>query len=73
MRRLLTFFGVAAATAGGLLFWLHGGDWRAALDEGATVARWDADALARQAGIVAQDPAPIAPNGPVLALDPQAE
>jgi hypothetical protein len=72
MRRVATFFGVAIATSGGLLFWLHDGDVRAALDESRTAVRWDADALAREAGIVLRDPPPSAPTGDVLRLDEPA-
>lgn len=63
LRRLGTFLAVAVATAGGLLFWLHDGDVAAALDESRTAVRWDADALAREAGLVLRDPPPSAPAG----------
>jgi hypothetical protein len=72
IRRGITVAVVAVATAGGLLYWLHDGNWRSALADGRTAARWDADGLARDAGIEAQhssDPAPVAPSGPVLATD----
>ncbi len=71
-RRVVTFFAVAMATAGGLLFWLHDGDVKAALEEGRSAVRWDADALAREAGIVSRDPSTTAPTGAVLRLDEPA-
>lgn len=69
MRRVITGAIVAIVTAGGLLYWLHDGNWRSALADGRTAARWDADALARDAGMATQDPAPAAPTGPILATD----
>lgn len=72
MRRVATFFAVALTTAGGLLFWLHDGNVQAALAEGRSAVRWDADALAREAGIVSRDPASTAPTGEVLRLDEPA-
>ena len=72
MRRVVTFFAVAAATAGGLLFWLHDGDLKSAIEESRAGVRWDADALAREAGIVARDPASTPPTGDVLRLDEPA-
>ena len=72
LRRAVTFCVVAATTAGGLLFWLHDGDVKAALEEGRSAVRWDADALAREAGIVSRDPASVAPTGEVLRLHGEA-
>lgn len=59
LRRLFTFVIVAVATAAGLLWWLHDGDVDAILEDGkVTLARWDADGLARDAGVtVSPDPA----------------
>ena len=59
MRRLFTFVVVAVSTASGLLWWLHEGDMDAILEDGkVTLARWDADGLARDAGVTASpDPA----------------
>ena len=50
MRRLLTFLSVALATAVGALWWLHEGDLAEAVQP--VVANWNADVLARDAGIV---------------------
>ncbi len=51
MRRLITFFAVAVATAVLLLRWLHDGDLVSAVRP--VVAEWDADLLARNAGLPA--------------------
>lgn len=70
IRRFATFVLVAGLTSGGLLWWLHDGDWRAAIAESSAAAKWDADALAHNAGIEARDPEPVAPSaGVVLELD----
>lgn len=52
MRRAATFFVVAIGTAVGSLWWLHEGDLAEAVEP--VVAEWDADLLARDAGIVEQ-------------------
>lgn len=70
MRRAATFFIVAIATAVGSLWWLHEGDLAEAVDP--VVAEWDADVLARDAGIVpaasgaegGQDPQDTLPEEP---------
>ena len=49
MRRLLTFIGVALATAAFTLNWLHNGDWEKAVEP--VIAEWDAELLARNAGL----------------------
>lgn len=49
MRRLLTFLAVAVGTAGLGLWWLYEGDLAQAVEP--VVARWDADTLARDAGV----------------------
>ena len=49
MRRLITFVLVAAATATGSLYWLHDGDLAEAVDP--VLTEWDADTLARDAGV----------------------
>jgi len=41
---------VAAATAVGVLWWLNDGDLRGAIEP--VLAEWDADTLARDAGLV---------------------
>jgi len=50
MRRFLTFALTAAATAIGSLYWLHDGDLAEAVDP--VIAEWNAELLARDAGIV---------------------
>lgn len=59
MRRLVTFVLVAAATAAASLWWLHDGD----IVEGVqpVLVEWDADTLARNAGIEADAEAPNTP------------
>lgn len=49
MRRLLTFLAITVITATASLWWLHDGD----LAEGVqpVMVEWDADSLARNAGI----------------------
>jgi hypothetical protein len=59
MRRLLTFFAVAAATATAVLYWLHDGDLAAAVEP--VVAEWDADLLVQEAGLGHLE-APAAPE-----------
>lgn len=54
MRRLLTFIGVALATAAFTINWLHNGDWEKAVEP--VIAEWDAELLARNAGL--EDDAP---------------
>lgn len=49
MRRLVTFFAVATATAVLILNWLNDGDIYAAVEP--VVAEWDAELLARNAGL----------------------
>lgn len=49
MRRLITFVAVAAATCVGGLWWLYDGDLDAAVAP--VLADWDADLLARNAGL----------------------
>lgn len=56
MRRLLTFLAVAAATAIGSLWWLHDGDLVEAVQP--VMVEWDADGLARNAGLAEE---PVAP------------
>jgi len=55
MRRLITFAAVAAATATASLWWLHDGDLAEAVQP--VVAEWDADLLARNAGVHGAAPA----------------
>jgi hypothetical protein len=55
MRRFLTFIATAALTATAALHWLHDGDMVAAVQP--VMAEWDAELLARNAGLV-----PAAPN-----------
>lgn len=59
MRRLVTFLIVTAATTAGALWWLHDGD----LAEGVApvMVEWDAEALARNAGIEPSDAQPAIP------------
>lgn len=52
MRRLITLLITAACTATGTLYWLHDGDLRDAVEP--VVAEWNAELLARQAGIGTQ-------------------
>jgi hypothetical protein len=49
MRRLVTFLLVTAATAAASLWWLHDGDLEEGLEP--VLVEWDAEALARNAGI----------------------
>ena len=49
MRRFLTVLVVAAVTALGTLYWLHDGDMDAAIAP--VVSDWNADQLARDAGV----------------------
>lgn len=49
MRRLATFAIIAVGTAVTTLWWLHDGDLAAAVEP--VMAEWDADLLARNAGI----------------------
>ena len=49
MRRLITFHAVAASTAVLVLSWLHDGDLYSAVQP--VVAQWDAELLARNAGL----------------------
>ncbi|MEZ4317693.1 MAG: hypothetical protein R3F61_09315 [Myxococcota bacterium] len=49
MRRLVTFLLVAVFTAAGSLWWLHDGDLVEAVQP--VMVEWDADGLARNAGI----------------------
>jgi len=60
MRRFLTFLAVAGVTAGAALHWLHDGDLAAAVQP--VMAEWDADLLARNAGLgsPASEPEPDA-------------
>lgn len=69
IRRLVTVAVVAVTTAGGLLYWLHDGNWRGALADGRTAARWDADGIARDAAIGSHNVPNPAPTGPILATD----
>jgi len=64
MRRLLTFFAVAAMTATAVLYWLHDGDLAAAIEP--VVAEWDADLLVQEAGLghLDEPPAPPEPERP---------
>ena len=56
MRRLPTFLAVAAATATACLWWLHDGDLAEAVQP--VLAEWDAELLARDAGIAEPSPEP---------------
>jgi len=49
MRRFLTFIATAAITATAALHWLHDGDLIAAVQP--VMAEWDAELLARNAGL----------------------
>ena len=49
MRRLVTFLIIASSTALGSLWWLHDGDLEQAIEP--VFAEWDADLLARNAGV----------------------
>ncbi|MCB9673885.1 MAG: hypothetical protein H6737_02150 [Alphaproteobacteria bacterium] len=49
MRRLITFLLVATCTAAGTLWWLHDGDLVEAVQP--VMVEWDAEGLARNAGI----------------------
>lgn len=51
MRRLITFLTLAAITSVGLLNWLVDGDILATVEP--VVAEWDAELLARRAGLEA--------------------
>lgn len=66
IRRLVTFVVVAAATTVGLVAWLEDGDLKAAsgviVDE---ARRWDADALARAAGVPVVTSRVVVPVGEV--------
>ena len=53
MRRLITFLTVATATAILMLSWLHDGDLYSAVEP--VVAEWDAELLARNAGIATDE------------------
>lgn len=57
MRRLATIALVAAATAIGVLYWLHDGSLERVV---ADIPDWNAKKLATLAGIV-ESPAPVAP------------
>ena len=63
IRRLATFVVVAGATTFGLVAWLEDGDLAAAsgvfVDE---AARWDADALARAAGVPVVESRAVVPT-----------
>ena len=60
MRRFLTLLTVAASTAVGTLWWLHDGDLSEAVEP--VLAEWDADLLARDAGLT---PAAAPADAPV--------
>lgn len=49
MRRLVMFAVIAVATAVSSLWWLHDGDLAEAVEP--VLAQWDADLLARDAGV----------------------
>ena len=49
MRRFITFVVLAGITAVSMLSWLHDGDLYSAVEP--VVAEWDADLLARNAGL----------------------
>lgn len=49
MRRLITFLLVATVSAAGSLWWLHDGDLVEAVQP--VMVEWDAEGLARNAGI----------------------
>ena len=77
MRRLATVLIVAAATAVGLLYWLHDGDLRDAVSPvvPSALPDWDADRLARAAGLdrraePAASPPPTAPTPPAVGAAP---
>lgn len=54
MRRFLTFCVVVITTTTASLYWLHDGDLEQAIEP--VLAEWDADLLAQDAGIDAEDP-----------------
>lgn len=60
MRRLITFCAVAAATAAAALHWLNDGDLSAAVQP--VLAEWDAELLARNAGLQAPTEGGSAPD-----------
>jgi len=59
---LITFFTVAAVTAGASLHWLHDGDLLAAVQP--VVAEWDAELLARDAGLAPSPPDTLEETAP---------
>lgn len=73
LRRALVFATSAAVTALAVGWWLHEGDLSAAAEEGLSVfGAWDADTLANNAGVPADEPAPVSPAEPASppAADP---
>ncbi len=56
MRRLVTFVVIAIATATASLHWVHNGDLAEAVVP--VIAEWDAELLARNAGLEAAPAAP---------------
>lgn len=77
VRRLATVLIVATATAVGLLYWLHDGDLRDAVAPVMPTALpdWDADRLARAAGLDRQaepaaSPPPTATTPPPIGAVP---
>ena len=65
MRHVATFVIVMVLTAAGALWWLHDGDVAAAVG---VLPKWDAQALARDAGVPADGvpPTAITPDLEVL-------
>jgi hypothetical protein len=56
---IATYTFTTVVTAGALLYWLHDGDVNAAIAESRAAVPWDAEALAREAGLVASNPPPV--------------
>ena len=61
MRRVATIVLVAAATATGILYWLHGGDLERAVAP--VLPDWNAEKLASMAGIHESEQTPAPPPG----------